>query len=990
MEGHGTGTRLGDPIEVQALLATYGQDRPVDRPVLLGSVKSNIGHTQAASGVAGIIKMVMAMKHGLVPRTLHVDEPSSFVDWSAGAVRLLTEEVGWPATGRSWRAGVSSFGISGTNAHVIIEQAPAFVELEEPSPAAEPSEIRVVAGDLVPWVVSGRSREAVSFQAERLVSWVRARPELTPAEVGWSLVSARALFEHRAVVTGRSIEELLEGLEAIAESAEPASVVTATTVGTEGRVAWVFSGQGSQWAGMGRGLYEAFPAFARAWDTVMELLAAQLELRPSLREVVWAEAGSADAELLDRTGYAQPALFAVQVALVELIRSWGLAPSHVLGHSVGEIAAAWSAGVFSLEDACRLVVLRAGLMQALPEGGVMVAVEAGEETVERVRSAVEGDVSIAAVNGPSSVVLAGQTGPVERVVAELGARSRKLRVSHAFHSSLMDPMLSEFGELLAAARLPWQHPRVPLISLVTGVPVMGDEVGSGEYWVRHAREAVRFAKGMEWLREQGVTRVLEIGPDTTLTALITSVDADRSGPGGSTAVGMLRKGRPESETSSRALAALIASGADVDWATTFGPVGIVPLPTYAFRRQRYWPEPAGALESPTGMVSGRRARPVPSLQERVAGATGGDRLSAAMEFVAEHVAAVLGHAGPADVATDRKFTDMGFDSLSAVELRARLGTVAGAGLPITAIFDYPTVRSMAQYLLKLLEDGAGQRGDNDSGEESWELLSDVIRHGWDAGKQAESESILRAVARIRPTFDETEIDRLDCTTSLTEREGDLDGYLVMVSPLVAMGGPHVYRRFGAALPAGLAPLGVAVPGFEKDEKLAVDRMALTKLVSASILRQTEGAPFVLTGYSSGGALAMEVADFMAECGSAPRGVVLLDTFSMKSKIKEKVPRGLLAGMRERENPLAPLNSVRLSAQIWYLDMFDGWEISGLREFPTLLIRSRDPLGDGSDDGPLPPGPMSAIRYASGDHFTIMEDYAEETADIVGAWIGTVL
>ncbi|MGW3435226.1 type I polyketide synthase, partial [Streptomyces melanosporofaciens] len=420
VEAHGTGTALGDPIEAQALLATYGQDRDPGRPLWLGSVKSNIGHTQAAAGVAGVIKMVMALRYGVLPRTLHVDEPSPHVDWSAGAVELLTEQVMWPDVDRPRRAGVSAFGVSGTNAHVIVEQAPE-VTVEE----AGGERVGLPA---VPWVVSGVGEAAVRAQVERLHGFVVGDPGLDVGDVGWSLVAARSVLSHRAVVVGTGRDELLGGL---------GSVVVGVPVG--GGLGVVFAGQGSQRLGMGRGLYEAYPVFAGAWDEVCGELDRYLE-RP-LGEVVWGD----DAELMGETAYTQAGLFALEVSLFALVSSWGVKPDYLLGHSIGELAAAYVAGLWSLEDAARVVAARGRLMQALPSGGAMVSVAAPEDEV---RPLLTGGVAVAAVNGPGSVVISGGKGEVAEVAGVLagrGVRTRWLRVSHAFHSSRMDGMLAEFG-----------------------------------------------------------------------------------------------------------------------------------------------------------------------------------------------------------------------------------------------------------------------------------------------------------------------------------------------------------------------------------------------------------------------------------------------------------------------------------------------------------------------------------------------------------------
>ena len=696
VEGHGTGTTLGDPIEAQALLATYGQHRA--EPLLLGSIKSNMGHTQAAAGVAGVIKMVLAMRHDLLPATLHVDQPSPHVDWTAGSVSLLTEARAWPAASRVHRAGVSSFGISGTNAHVIIEAAPA-----EPDHVVDHPKVPVL-----PWVVSAKSLSALGSHASRLAAHLRIHGELDVADVAWSL-AGRSNFEHRAVVAGADRDQLLAGLDELA-TGEAASVIRGSATG--GKTVFVFPGQGSQILGMGMGLHAGYPVFAEAFNIVVAELDRHL-LRP-LREVMWGN----DEDLLNTTEFAQPALFAVEVALYRLLESWGVRPDFVMGHSIGELAAAHVAGVLSLENAAVLVAARGRFMQALPAGGAMIAVQATESEVCPL---LVPEVGIAAVNGPGSVVLSGDEDKVTAIAQRLradGRRVHQLAVSHAFHSPLMDPMIDEFGTV--AAGLAVGKPTIPIVSNVTG-QLAGDDFATAAYWKRHVREAVRFADSVQFVHSAGGNRFLEVGPSSGLTASI-----EESLPDAPVfTMSALRKDRPEPENLINAIAQGFAAGMDVDWRGAIGQASFVELPTYTFERRRFWLAGDGAPADAAGLGLAASEHPL---------------LGAVVELPASGGVALTGRLSPG-VQTWLNDHAVGgvvlFPGAGFVELAIRAGDEVGCGvvdeLNLAAPLVLPAGGSVA---VQVVVGGAGEDGTR--------VVSIFSRAEAGSGWSLHAEGVLRA------------------------------------------------------------------------------------------------------------------------------------------------------------------------------------------------------------------------------------------------------
>ncbi|MFG2358306.1 beta-ketoacyl synthase N-terminal-like domain-containing protein, partial [Streptomyces sp. NPDC048521] len=765
VELHGTGTKVGDPIEAAALGAALGRDRAV--PLAVGSAKTNVGHLEGAAGIVGLLKTLLSVRHRQLPPSLHFRTPNPRIPLTELGLTVQRELSAWPRPDTPLIAGVSSFGMGGTNCHVVVAQAPVRTPAGEdarthparsgtgaPDPAhggpdapvdhapadhepADPTrgtDRDAGAERPVVWPLAGRGPEALRAQAARLHARLTADGGMPdPASVGYSLATTRTQFDHRAAVVGSDPERLLVGLAALARGEAAPGTVTGTTAQTGG-LAFLFSGQGSQRVGAGAELYRAHPAFADALDQACAELDRHLE-RP-LQQVLFAPAGTPEAALLDRTGYTQPALFAVEVALFRLLETWGVTPGHLLGHSIGELAAAHVSGVLDLADAATLVTARGRLMEALP-GGAMVALEASEREVLPLLEGRSAQADIAAVNGPRAVVVSGDETAVEEIaaaVARLGRRTRRLRVSHAFHSPHMDAMLEEFRAV--AAGLTYAPPRIPVISDVTGLPATAEQLGSADYWVRHVRSAVRFEAGLATLVQAGTTAFLEIGPDGVLTAMGRECVRDRK----AVLLPTMRRSAPEPEALLTAVARLHVHGHAPDWHSLFDGTGArrVPLPGYAFQRRRHWygedgarplgepargttdghgdastplPDSAStpAAAPPTDSAAPAAALPTDSAAQPATGerADAADQERAMLDLVRSAAALVLGHGTPASVDPGRPFRDLGFDSLLAVELRDRLGEATGLTLESGLLFNHPTPTELAH---RLAQDLAGPAG----------------------------------------------------------------------------------------------------------------------------------------------------------------------------------------------------------------------------------------------------------------------------------------
>ncbi|MEV6470508.1 type I polyketide synthase, partial [Kitasatospora sp. NPDC051702] len=696
VELHGTGTPVGDPIEAAALgavLGTGGGRRARSAPLQVGSAKTNVGHLEGAAGLVGLLKTTLAIAHRRLPASLNFREPNPEIPLAELGLRVRTETGPWPHDGRRLVAGVSSFGMGGTNCHVVLADPAPTRHTADGAPATS-------AGPL-PFVLSGRDPQALRAQAGRLRDHLATTPDTRPADTAHALTATRTLFAERAVLLVANRAELLDGVAALAAGQDHPAVVRGRAGTTPAATAYLFTGQGSQRPGAGRELYAAYPEFAEALDAALAALDPHLD-RP-LRDLLFAELGTPDAALLDQTRYTQPALFAVGTALYRLVRRFAPAPGHLAGHSVGELTAAHAAGVLSLEDAAALVAARGRLMQELPGGGAMVAVAAAEHEVLPLLS---DRVSLAAVNGPQAVVLSGDEEEVLRAAGELaaqGRRTRRLAVSHAFHSPHMDPILAAFERV--AAGLEFRPPAIPVVSNVTGELATAEELTSPAYWARHIRAAVRFHDGLHTLRRAGARVFLELGPDAHLTGL--GRDSLAGTGDDHLLLAVLRRGRPEATTLLTALAGAHAHGAPVEWSGSPALPGgrAVPLPTYAFQRSRHWLDTPLAPDGPDGPdgtadPDGTEAR-APEHTRSAPGdaparrpATDSDLL----DLVRTQAAIVLGHVTGDAVDPARSFKDLGFDSLSGVELRDRLQAATGLSLPSALVYNHPTPEAVVRLL----------------------------------------------------------------------------------------------------------------------------------------------------------------------------------------------------------------------------------------------------------------------------------------------------
>ncbi|MFD0266496.1 alpha/beta fold hydrolase [Streptomyces sp. NPDC127106] len=1018
MEAHGTGTPLGDRIEAEALLSSYGRGRDAERPLWLGSLKSNIGHTQAAAGVAGVIKAVLALRHGEMPRSLHAEEPTPHVNWAAGGVRLLDAPRPWPrpADGGRRAAGVSAFGISGTNAHVIV-QDPAVEDAAATAPRADPAPDPVAAGAAVPWVLAAKGRPALRDLAARLGQAARGAD---PARLGRALAVHRApndpALRRRAVVVADGADRaarLRTGLADLAAGRENPDLVTGVLpAGETGRTVFVFPGQGSQWEAMGAELLRESPVFAEAAAACDEALAPYADW-----SVLAVLRGDAGAPPLTRVDVAQTALFTMMVSLTALWRSYGVEPDAVLGHSQGEIAAAYVSGALTLPQAARIVALRARAVRGLPAGAMAAVSLPAPELAARLTGRSGPPLSVAAENAPRASVVAGDPGAVDALLAELvaeGVRARRVAVDYASHCAAVEPLEAVLAEDLART-LPGAV-STPFLSTVDGAWLTGQELTS-EYWYRNLRNPVAFAPAVATLLEAGFRAFIEVSPHPVLTYAVQETAEQVGVP--ALATGSLRRGEGGRRRLLLSAAEAWVQGVGVDWAAVSAgsrPVPAEVLPTSPFQRRRYWLSVRPAAR-PAGADDGCEAAPPGEAAAGPAAAAKPLDADELLLLVRESAAAVLGYGDADSVDPDRPFLELGAGSLAAVELRGRLSRALDLALPSTVVFDHPTARGLAGHLWDELdrsvrpEDAAPAPGtaatvaagdprrapaadrvlaphpNRVPGGPLPDGLSELFRQASADGRGAVALELLGTASLLRPSF--TAADAPARVQRPVRLAGGGDGSgsvpaLVCLPSLVPTGGPHEYTRLAAEFAGRRSVLALPHPGFGPGEALPADLGALVDVHLGALAQRADDGPVLLCGHSSGGWIAWAVAAQLARQGGPVAGIVLIDT-PWHEKAAPSDDLTLLLAAAERRHRAADGNGEigtnRLTATGGYLRILRGWSPAALDgPAPALLLRAREPIGR-----PVAWRLPHTVREVPGDHFTMMEHHAGEIAAAIDAW-----
>jgi pimaricinolide synthase loading module/candicidin polyketide synthase FscA len=989
VEAHGTGTRLGDTIELQALRNTYGSERCDDRPIWLGSVKSNLGHTQAAAGLISVIKMVLALQHNAIPPTLHADKPRQDGGWSSGPIRLVTETVPWPRNGRPRGAAVSSFGISGTNAHLILQEAP---DVSQPEDSASPA-----AG--MPWLLSAPVAEALPDMAGRLAATLATPGTRTAAEVGHALALGRTLFTHRAALFPDDEGDYTSALQALGHGTSSPHVLTGDA--QAGPTVFVFPGHGTHWAGMAAALMTESVPFAAAVAECDDAFKAYLPW--SVASVLRAAPG---APVMERPQVIQPATFTVMVALASLWRECGVEPDVVVGHSQGEIAAAYVAGGLTLSDAARIVAARGEVMDRIAGRGAMAALRLERPAAERWIMPWGDDLCVAVANGPRTVVISGSTAAVAEAVTranEEGIWVRPVIGDVAFHSPQTDSLLDDLEKLLQDLRP--TASTIPFISATTASRVPTEQMDSA-YWRRNMRDPVDFHSTVKALVARGHRSFIEVSPHPVLGAAVQETAAETGTRVAS--IGSLRRDNGSLRAFLHSLAEAHVQGTAVDWASVFTGASLDPglLPTYPFRRKTFW------LTRP---IESAVARPValPDLATPSTPATPetlvarilslpDERSRAELaDLVCTSLATVLDEKHAHLITPEVEFEQLGLSSLAAVEVRNILAQALRASLPATIVFDHKTPRSLADHILDHIRSNdpsggasepAPQQGEGTSAPPGRELpdgFEAMYRRLSARGESEAAWNMVVSAARLRATFAATDSLDQENLPGFRHVVGRQSPTIVCVPSVVSLAGRAEYKKFAAPFSGMRDVIQLGEPGFRDGEKLPADLDALAAAHIAAIHRLAGDEPILLCGRSFGGWIAHVIGCRLAEMGSPPVGVVLIDTFWPGEEFVTKFIPRTLRRLGDRQEELGTeLGMSRLTAIGWYLNLLREWQPapSGL---PTLYLLPED---ETSIEQHLRSGgwklPHVEVRVPA-DHFSIMDADATEPAAAVEEWLSRI-
>ncbi|WP_051836736.1 type I polyketide synthase [Streptomyces sp. NRRL WC-3742] len=971
IEAHGTGTPLGDRIEAEALDAVFGPGRDPARALRLGSVKANIGHTQAAAGMAGVIKTVLALRHGQLPRTPHTHTLHPFGGNHGGALRLLPQSEPWPPSQRVRRAGVSAFGIGGTNAHVILEEAPRPQTEPLTSAACESTGSDRACGPALigeqptPWVLSARSAPALRELAARLVP-LATGPESPGA--ARALATTRAAFEHRAVVIAREPAEAAAGLRSLADGTLSADAVTGLAR-PAGRTVFVFPGQGAQWQGMAADLLAESDVFADAMAACDEALAPHVDW--SVRAVL---RGAARQPGLEQVEVAQTCLFAVMVALAELWAHHGVRPHAVVGHSQGEIAAAHVCGALTLDEAARVVAQRAKAVGAL-SGGRMAAVALPRGELDHHLARYPGQVWLAADNGPRSTVVSGTADAVTQLVAELDRRTVRaslLAVDYASHCPAMEPAEAHLTNGLSELRP--RSAEVPFYSTLTPGPLDTTAL-TARYWYRNLRHPVEFGATIRALLSAGCRDFIEISPHPVLTHAILETAEQTGRP--ATAVGTLRRGEGGLRRFLLSAAQAYTHGAPLSWPTLFaGPQAQhTDLPTYPFQRERYW------LTTP----SSPRRRPMDSAVQEADAPARPDEADL-LALVREQAAIVLGHRDGTSIEPDEAFAALGTTSLTAVELRTRLAGLLHLSLPAAVVLDHRTPRALAAHLRSLRQDTDGRNGAPEApGTEPLHTLDALYLHACRTGQGTVAAELIGAAAKLRPTFTAAHAD--DHASEVTRLAPAAARPALFCFPsLLPTSGAHEYTSLAGALRGVREVQVLAQPGVESGRLLPADLDALAGAHVAALRRHAGSGQFLLCGHSSGGLVAHAVAARLEGLGRPALGLVLLDTPWPDDTLLHRLLPRALEHTAAQALAVSGIGADRLTAAGAYLRLLAGRQPAPVTT-PTLLLRAQDPTESLAGNGPTatPWQLPHTLIDVPGDHFTMLTHHAPALAEAIGSW-----